>query len=557
VEEKDKEFEQELTSIVKWWADKIKLIETILSGVKTALICSIGIFKTYETTYTKWEGSRDIQGGMITGYSWDAIEAWKPSIDEVDPYDVRFSRDMELYEGRPRGTYIIERKTVELTELKLNAKKMGYTVTGVRSHDFVKDAEKQKMARNQVAEEASDVLHPIEIKEYHGYVRIHPDKKDTGDKQKGVKRYFFDENLMYVITYANDKNVLRVSGQKRDEYSYPNPNQEYMYRIIRPMPRNFRFYGKSLVESLASLQTMLNDIWNANFDSLLMSIYKIWGVDDDAIVDKDDLQLRPMQMVRLLSGGKINDAIQNLLVGDLPRSGIEIPSAIEMIMDRHSGVTPQMQSGLSQPGSETATEFQGLMQQSALKFEGLAKNVEEPVVSIVDSLTHLILTSDHPYGWDVAEKILGDKAGQITSLLALSGEYDIKSTGITSYINKIQTSNKLLALLNALLPVMQLGVNVRPIIKGVLKANEDVVGDVEKIFPDVPTYDINTIMAILQQIDQTGQLAMMFQQALQQLEASKGGGASGLRSEAQPSTGGMNETAMSPEGWLAGGGSQG
>jgi len=300
---------------------------------------------------------------------------------------------------------------------------------------------------------------------------------------------------------------------------------------------------------------MLNDIWDANFDNFWWAVHKLFGIDDDAIVDKTDLKLEPGNFVRLRSGGKINEAIQNLLSGDLPRSSMEIPVAIEMMMDRHSGVTPQVQSGLSQPGAETATEFQGLMQQSALKFEGIAKNIEEPVISIVGGLTHTILTTDHPYAWDVADKILGDKSAQITSLMALSGEYDIKSTGITSYINKIQTSNKLIALLNTLLPVIQLGVNVRPLVKGILRANEDVVGDVDEVFPDVPTYDINTIMAILEQIDPM--LPQTFQQALMELEATKGGGPSGMRSEAQPSTGTMNETALSPGTWAAGGGPQG
>jgi hypothetical protein len=195
------------------------------------------------------------------------------------------------------------------------------------------------------------------------------------------------------------------------------------------------------------------------------------------------------------------------------------------------------------------------MQQSALKFEGLAKTIEEQISGVIEALTHTILTSDNDFAWGVAQKILGDDAGLITSLLALSGEYDIKSSGISGYINKIQTQNKLLALLNTLIPVIQLGVNVRPIVKGILRANEDIVGDIEEIFPDVPTYDINTIMAILQQIDP--QLPIVFQQALQQLEASKGGGPTGIRSEAQPSTGGMNESALSPTEWAAGGGPQG
>ena len=556
VEEQDKKLAPQVTHIVRWWADSIKVIETIMSAVKTALICSVGIIKSYETTYTKWEGGRTLSEEGISGYEWEPIEAWKPVIDEVDPYDVRFSRDMEIYEGKPRGTYIIERKEMELTELVLSAGTMGYKkVSKVKSSDFPKDAEAQKGARDQTEEPASDVIHPVEIKEYHGYMRIHPDKKVGGDKQKGQKRYFFEEELKYVITIANDKTLLRVSGQNKEEYSYPNPNQDYIYYIIRPMPRNFRFYGKSLVESLASLQTMLNDIWNANFDNFWWTVHKLFGIDDDAIVDKDDLKVEPGNFIRLQSGGKINDAIQNLLVGDLPRSSMEIPMAIEMMMDRHSGVTPQVQSGLSQPGAETATEFQGLMQQSALKFEGMAKNIEEPIISIVGGLTHTILTTDNEFAWSVADKILGDKAPLITSLMSLSGEYDIKSTGITSYVDKMQTSNKLIALLNTLLPVIQLGINVRPIIKGILRANEDVVGEVDEVFPDVPTYDINTIMAILGQIDPA--LPQMFQQALQELQAAKGGGPSGMRSEAQPSTGGMNATAFNPETWAAGGGSQG
>jgi hypothetical protein len=210
---------------------------------------------------------------------------------------------------------------------------------------------------------------------------------------------------------------------------------------------------------------------------------------------------------------------------------------------------------MSQPGAETATEFRGLMEQSAISFEGMAKTLERQIGSVIDALTHTILTTDNDFAWGVAEKVLGDQKSVITSMVALSGEYDIKTTGISGYINRRQTQNKLLALLNTLIPVVQLGVNIRPLIKGILRANEDVVENVDEVFPDIPTYDINTILAVLEKI--SPELPALFQRALMTLQGGQGGGPSGMRGEAQPSAGGMNETAQSPLNWLAGGGSQG
>jgi hypothetical protein len=554
IEEEDKKLAPHVNKIVMFWADFIKILDTILSAIKTSLIVGTGITKCHEQTYAKWEGSRTQgEGGLISSYDWEPIEAWKPLVEEVDPYDVRFSRDMELFDGIPKGSYIIERKDVEFTELLLNAKKMKYKVKKVRSEDYPKDGEKQKMARDQVKDDSSDIMHPIQLKELHGYVRIHPDKKVSGDKQGGERRYFFDENLKYVITVANDKNVIRVSGQRDDEYSYVNPNQEYVYRVFRPLPRNFKFYGKALANSIGSLQVMLNDIWNMIFDSIAFEIYKMFGVDWSKIDDSDDVKVAPSQIIRTTSN--VNEVLQQLYIQPMSKNALAVPALVNQIMDRFTGVTPQVEAGMSQPGAETATEFRGLMEQSAISFEGMAKTLERQIGSVIDALTHTVLTTDNNFAWGVAEKILGDKKSVITSMVALSGEYDIKTTGISGYINKLQTQNKLLALLNTLIPVVQLGVNIRPLIKGILRANEDVVENVDEVFPDIPTYDINTILAVLSKI--SPELPTLFQRALMELGGSQGGGPSGMRGEAQPSAGGMNETAASPLNWLAGGGSQG
>ena len=168
VDAKDQELAPIVSDVVRWWGDTIKITNTIVSAIRTAFICSIGIIKIYDEEYAKWEGSRNMGAeGLITGYEWEPVEAWKPCVDEVDPYDMRFSRDMELYEGKPRGSYIIERKAEELTDLRLKAKRMKYkNVNKVRSEDYPKDAEKQKQQRDAVEEPVSDVMHPVEIKEF-------------------------------------------------------------------------------------------------------------------------------------------------------------------------------------------------------------------------------------------------------------------------------------------------------------------------------------------------------------------------------------------------------
>jgi len=549
IEPSDEDAAPHVQKIAKFWADGIKLIQTILSTFRTSLITSVGIIKTFSWEGNKWEW---------VDQEYQLVEAWQPVVEEVDPYDVRVSRDMRLVEGKPRGSYIIERKDEEFTNLKLNAEAMGYDISDVRSEDYPRKKEDQKQARDQEIEEASGIRHPVEIKEFHGYVRIHPDQLKTKAHSKGEKRYEFDENLKYVITYANDKALMRVSGQSDEEYSYPRKSQEYVYQIIRPFDKNFKFYGKALVQSLARLQIMLNDIWNMDFDNLNWIINKLFGVDMTKIEDADDLKIEPGVLIR--GRGNINEFLQNLLVGDLPRSSTEIPTMIEYMMDRHSGVTPQVESGMSQRGAETATEFAGLMQQSTIKFETMAQNLQEQVGSVLQAFLELILETEHDYAWETAIEVLGEEValeGTMAKIMSMSGKFDIKVTAISGYINKIQTANKLLALLNILGPLVpQLGINVRPIVKGILKANEDILEDISEIFPDVPTFDINTIMAILQQIDPS--LPQMFVAMIQRMApGGAGGGGAGIRSEAQPGKGGLPETMLSPQGWAAGGGRQG
>lgn len=547
IEETDRDAAPDVQKLAKFWADLIRLVDTVLSTFRTSLIASVGIVKTYDWTGVVWE--------WIDG-EYQPINGWRPKVDEVDPYDFRVSRDMQLHEGKLKGTYCIERKEEEFTDLKLNADNMGYDISEVREEDFPKKGEEQKGARDLEKEGSSDIRHPVEIKEFHGYVRLPQDESERSPRGKGEELYDFEENLKYVITYANDKNLLRVSGQSENEYSYPRKNQEYVYQVIRPFPANFKFYGKSLVQSLARLQIMLNDIWNMNFDNLNWVINKLFGVDMTLIEDSDDLNVKPGALIR--GKGKINEFLQNLLVGDMPRASTEIPAMIEHMMDRSSGVTPQVQAGLSQMGSETATEFAGLMQQSTLKFESMAQMLQSQVGSILEAFVELVLETDHEDAWLTAAAILGPESTvKLAAIRNMSPKFDIKVTAISGYVNKMQTSNKLLALLNILGPLVPvLGINIRPIVRGILRANEDVLDDIDEIFPDVPMLDINTIISILQKINPT--LPQIFMATIQAMAPGQGGaGQGGLRREAQPAKEGLPETMLSPTGWAAGGGPQG
>jgi len=66
---------------------------------------------------------------------------------------------------------------------------------------------------------------------------------------------------------------------------------------------------------------------------------------------------------------------------------------------------------------------------------------------------------------------------------------------------------------------------------------------------------LNIILSVLQNINPA--LPQMFIAMIQQTAGGGKAGGQGMRSEAQPSQGGLPETMVSPEGWAAGGGSQG
>jgi hypothetical protein len=549
-----------LKKVVARYLQLISYIDTFLSCVRTSLISSIGICKIYSNEGTEiWDYDEKAEDHI-------AYQGWEPFCAEVDPYDLRFSYDCRLKNNKLYGTYVIERIDVDYTDLKLQAKQKGYTFDKqeIRTQDYPKSSEMDKMARDQTKkeQEGSGIANPIELKEFHGYIRIDPDDitQNTGS-QKGVKTYSFDESRRYVITIANDKALLRVSGQK-GQPSYPNPDQEFVYYIIRPMMRRAdEIYGKALAKSLASLQIMLNDIWNLNMDNSMISILKLFGIDVNAIYDMDDLEWSPGNLIRLQ--GKVGDALQEVFKGSLPPESQWIPAAIEATMDRHSGVTPSVEAGIATQGIDTATEYMGSMQQSALKFEDLGKTIEDQGNVQLLAITDLILTMPADYHWMV-ETILEETPEESQDLFTLSTRYDVRITGISGMINKLQTQNKLLALLQILGPMAStLGVNIRPIVKGIIRANEDILDTpIEEIFPDVMMLDLNTINQLLMQIDQTGQLAFVFNQAVQQMQQQamqqgRGNAGTSGASNAQPGKSNITPTSANPMAWARGGGGQG
>jgi len=547
-----------MKKVVGRFLNEIGYRDTLLSSIKTSLLCSIGIIKTFSNENIPiWDYDKEDE-------KYKPYEGWEPSTEEVDPYDVRFSHDMKLKKNKPHGTYIIERIVVNYVDLMLKADSKGYIkseIDEIRPEDYPSTEEDQKYARDSKQEDKnSDVMNPVELKEFHGYIHINPKKYE---QNKGIgkneKLYEFDESLKYVITTANGKQLIRVTGQK-NEQSYPNPDQTYVYTIIRPFQRKSdELYGKCLVKSIAPLQIALNDIWCLNLDNAKISILKLFGVDVTRIYDTDDLEWSPGNLIR--TEGPVNEIIQELLKGSLPPESQWIPLAISSEIDRHSGVTPSVEAGIPTQGANTATEFAGLMQQSALKFEDLAKTIELQATKVLESILDLILTMPDRYKWMVSI-ILEEQPEQIQELFLLNTRFDINITGISGMINKIQTQNKLLALLQILGPMAStLGVNIRPIVKGIIRANEDVIDSpVEEIFPDVPMLDLNMIGQILSQIDPA--LPFAFMQMLQQLQSGIGGGRqkglqTSMRTGAQPSTGGATQTSMNPMNWLSSGGPQG
>jgi hypothetical protein len=545
-----------IKKVAKRFIDFTGLVQTFLSSIRTSLIVSLGIIKVYSTedipisVYNTETGSHDVLSG------------WEPSNDEVDPYDVRMSHDMKIKNYQFHGTYMIERINRDYADLVNNQDTNGYNKweieKKVRPGDFPNSSEKQKTARDfRKVERNTNIINPIELKEYHGYIKIDPDKMKQWQSgyyppTKGTKKgrpknidrvYTFESDKMYVITMANDKALLKVSGQGEGEESYPNPDNTYVYHPIRPIDRRSNeVYGKALAKSFHNLQLMLNDIWQLNMDNATITILKLFGIDMTQIVDQDDLEWEPGNFIRTW-----------------------IPMAIEGAFDRLSAVTPSTEAGLPSPGTETATEAMTQAAQQSLKFEDLATSIEAYGDWILKAILDLILTMPRQYHWMIAE-VLEEDTATIQDLFSVDTRFDIAITGISGLINKIQTQNKLLSLISILGPFAQtMGVNLRPLIKGIIRSNEDIIDEpVEEILPDVPMLDLNIIAQILSSIDP--QLPNAFMQVLQQMQAQVGtqGRAKGgsplpntLGSTAQPARGGVNQTALNPMAWLTGGGAQG
>lgn len=324
------------------------------------------------------------------------------------------------------------------------------------------------------------------------------------------------------ILIANDTWVLK--NGKNDKWFLTPP-----YCAFSPLMLPFRTEGVGLVENVRAIDKALNQIVNLGVDTLMFRLMPLFEYTPDVYENPEDLRngITPGKILRRNSLAMGNE------MGIKPVEFMDVsPGANTMagILDRahqEGGLVTELQQSLPRwSGAQTATETEAIQQNQNSFFGSLAADIEQfalrPIIMMaIDIIMQYIDTANDPrvasvLGVDQAI-LSGMNHAEIYEMV--SGDYDIKVTGLTDQLEKAEMLQNLIQLMNIIgqnpeswLP----WINQDMLLRRILESFRPNIHDIEKIVADPQTAAANR-MAMQQQEQQ--KMMMDLLPKLQQMAA--------------------------------------
>ncbi len=487
---------------------RAKFLQKFVESLKIAMIIGLGCLKVY---WKRWE--EDIASYKIE-YKEEPIKLWgielpfmrkipqrvetiktiqksELIIESKDPYCLRIDPFAKFTE-KPK--YIIEVEEIDFSEIKKLADE-GYYENIDKLEDTMRfngkppetseDYEVPESGREMIASPAqteipssqkSEFRKPVVLWHFWGDVEtekeINPNKK--------VQVY---ENWNVVV--ANGKTIIR-------NVKNPNFHGKAPYIFIPCIIIPFRFMPMGLIEPISSSLAYQDDLYNFILDAMKFDMGSMFGVDLDAIEDPiNDLIIEPFHFIKMrTSGQNIDQAIKGL-TGQIKNYGaaMNMIASLDRIVQLASGVVDPLM-GMVTKGEQTATEFRGVMSQSTVKFESIAKDIEEfSIVTLLELVYQLIFQNLDPGMWIEITGEDGTAIQEYITVEKIEGNFDFFASGISGYLYQLEYISKIVTIFSTMVqaaPLLQLTPEeARKVFKKIIEAHglKDVASDIS----DVPS----------------------------------------------------------------------
>lgn len=211
---------------------------------------------------------------------------------------------------------------------------------------------------NMTPKEMADVTEEP-LKKRLDSIDLGPTDNDPTRKPVEILEFWTDDGRL--ITMANRKAILRVTENPYDH------GQKPFVRIVDQLVEG-EFWGIGEIEPLEGLQDELNAITNQRIDNLRLVLNRMFGVNETAMADMDELESRPGGIVRITGDRIPQEVIYPIEFSDVTGSAYEETNNILDLGERVSA-TSAYQTGVSSDTlADTATGTAIIQEQGATRY---------------------------------------------------------------------------------------------------------------------------------------------------------------------------------------------
>ncbi len=514
-ESRDIEKEKFVKELLLFWVRKSKFFIKFAEGLKIAFISGLGILKIY---WRRWEEEITtihtvyddipvtifgVEMPMLTRKvprREEVIRTIKKSelvVESVDPALIRIDPFSKISK-KPK--YVIELEEIDYSTL------LGLETEGFYGEDaggvnisvlqetrtLDKAGEKYQQTSVEVPESGREMMKgsgqgeiptaekmperkSIVLWKFHGDIEV---EKEINDKKVQVYQN-------WEVTLANGEHIIR---KKKN----PHSHGKYPYVFIPCIVVPFRFYPMGIVEPIKTSLAYSDDLHNMAMDNLKLDLMGMYGADMDSLEDpQNDLEVEPGNFIKFKSSGMINakEAIQPLITKTSNLSeAMNMIQYLDRIIQIASGVMdPTM--GMLAKGDQTATEFRGTLSQSTIKFEAIARDIEEIALNpAIEMIFQTVIQNMDPGMWLEITGDQGDPLAEYVTAEKIEGNYDFYVGAITGYLSQLDYISKIVTIFTTMVQAAQVLAltpeEARKVFKKVITAHG--LPDVAEILNDVP-----------------------------------------------------------------------
>ena len=410
--------------------NRIDFIDLIVNGVKSGLLRSLIITKTYSVK--------------------EAAKIWKikngdPTFvtDNLTMVKTELIHPMEYFpDPTGKGLYEIHSVEKDFYEIKALADKGFYDIGVV---DKIKEDFRQQDEAEQKAKEANqDVSLPpvpyrrkVKIDEYWGSIL-----NEGGEIEQ--------ENISFTI--ANEKYIIRKPETNR------RLDGESPFTTTALISIPFSVWHRALFDDVVQLNFSLNELFNLMIDGGLAAVWGIKQLRVDDLKDPSQVSDGIVQGTTLLIkssvpyNAKVLDKIDG---GDIPQEALALYNILDREFQAGSRVN-DVRGGMLPFKAVKATEIMETQQSSAVIFDSFISTIEKDFITEVlyRIWNSMLQISDI---WEVGELMQFMNEGEAIALSqltpqerydTLAGSVKIRVYGLSAITNRAREFQKLMALLN-------------------------------------------------------------------------------------------------------------